>query len=54
MLYRIKDSTRHAFDHGLKGVGFLIPVKRSYVQQSSPGQTQGLKDGLKEWVDGWI
>ena len=38
----------HAFDHGLKGAfvvrEFLIPVKRSYVQQSSPGHT-GLKGG---------
>jgi hypothetical protein len=39
--------------------GFLIPVKRSNVQQSSPGQTEGLKvgcgmGGFKEWVDGWV
>jgi hypothetical protein len=34
--------------------GFLIPVKRSYVKQSSPGQTEGLKGRLKEWVDGWV
>jgi hypothetical protein len=49
--------------------GFLIPVKRPYVQLSSPGQTEGLKSGcgmggwvglrdgwmggFKEWVDGW-
>jgi hypothetical protein len=34
--------------------GFLIPVKRPYVQLSSPGQTEGLKGGFKEWVDGWM
>ncbi len=28
--------------------------KRSYVQQSSPGQTEGLKGWFKEWVDGWM
>jgi hypothetical protein len=33
---------------------FLIPVKRPYVQLSSPGQTEGLKGGFKEWVDGWV
>jgi hypothetical protein len=33
--------------------GFLITVKRPYVQLSSPGQTEGLKGGFKEWVDGW-
>ena len=42
----------------------MIPVKRSYLQQSSPGQTKGLKGGFKEWagglavsegwVDGWV
>jgi len=26
-------------------VGFLIPLERSNVQQSSPGQTEGLKVG---------
>jgi hypothetical protein len=31
---------------------FLVLVKRSYVQPSSPGQTEGFKDGFKEWVDG--
>jgi hypothetical protein len=44
--------------------GFLITVKRPYVQLSSPGklalacfcrqQTEGLKGGFKEWVDGWM
>jgi hypothetical protein len=42
---------------------FLVSVKRSYIQQSSPGQTEGLKvgcgmgglrkrrmGGFKEWV----
>ena len=33
---------------------FLGSVKRPYVQLSSPGQTEGLKGGFKEWVDGWI
>jgi hypothetical protein len=33
---------------------FLVSVKRSYVQQSSSGQTEGLKGRLKEWVDGWM
>jgi hypothetical protein len=31
---------------------FLIPVKRPYVQLSSPGQTEGLKGRFKEWMDG--
>jgi hypothetical protein len=46
-------------------VGFLISVKRSYFQQSSPGQTEGLKGELKEWgglvgfefargIGGWV
>ena len=29
---------------------FLIPVKRPYVQLSSPGQTERLKGGFKEWA----
>jgi hypothetical protein len=28
----------------------MIPVKRSCLHQSSPGQTEG----FKEWVDGWM
>ena len=42
----------------------LIPVKRPYVQLSSPGQTEGLKvgcrmggwvvGGMGGWRDGWI
>jgi hypothetical protein len=47
------DVRRHAFDHGFFRVfvvrGFLLLVKRSYVQQSSPGQTEGLKV-VAEWV----
>jgi hypothetical protein len=42
-------------DHILESaatLGFLIPIKRSYFQQSSPGQTEGLKGGFKEWVGG--
>ena len=30
--------------------GVLGSVKRSYLHQSSPGQTEGL---VAEWVDGW-
>ncbi len=33
--------------------GFLVSVKRSYIQQSSPGQREGLKGGFEERVDGW-
>jgi hypothetical protein len=31
---------------------FLIPVKRSYIQLSSPGQTERLKGGFKERAGG--
>ena len=31
----------------------LIPVKRAYVQLSSPGQTEELKGGWVGWVGGW-
>jgi hypothetical protein len=45
--------------------GFLITVKRPYVQlrvkedsikpeDLITGQTEGLKGGFKEWVDGWM
>jgi len=50
----------HAFNKDLKRsyvCGILMKVedfKRSYVQQSSPGQTEGLKGWFKEWVDGWM
>ena len=33
---------------------FLGSIKRPYVQLSSPGQTEGLKGGFKEWVGGWV
>jgi hypothetical protein len=37
--------------------GFLIPVKRPYVQLSSPGHTEGLKvgcGGMGGRRDGWM
>jgi hypothetical protein len=47
----------HAFDHGFFRAfvvrGFLVSVTRSYIQQSSPGQREGLKGGFEERVDGW-
>jgi hypothetical protein len=40
-------------------LSFLLSVKRSQIQQTSPEQTKGLKVGcgmgeFKEWVDGWM
>ena len=37
----------------------LVSLKHSYIQQSSPGQTEGLKGRLKGWVCashtvGWV
>jgi hypothetical protein len=33
---------------------FLGSVKRSYLHQSSPGQTKGERLVAEGWVDGWM